>query len=97
VISKDVIRIVKIALRMGFYLTPVLYSLSEVESRHSGFGTVFALNPMAGIMSLYRAAFWPEDAPPPILVGSSVVLSLLALAVGLFLFRRLEGQVLKEI
>jgi ABC-2 type transport system permease protein len=95
VIAADVTRIVKIVLRMGFYLTPVLWSLSNVQP---GFlKDAVALNPMAGVMALYRAAFWPQDDPPWRYVGFSVATTIIMLILGSIVFRRLEGTVLKEI
>ncbi len=95
VIAGDTLRIVKIILRMGFYLTPVLWSLSDVPN---GFlKDAVALNPMAGVMALYRAAFWPQDDPPWRYVLVSLAVTLVMLAVGSTIFRRLEGTVLKEI
>jgi ABC-2 type transport system permease protein len=95
VIAGDVQRIVKIILRMGFYLTPVLWSLSNVPP--GPLKDAVALNPMAGVMALYRAAFWPQDEPPWRYVAFSVVTTIVMLIVGSTVFRRLEGTVLKEI
>jgi ABC-2 type transport system permease protein len=95
VIAGDVARIVKIVLRMGFYLTPVLWSISNVQD---GFlKNAVALNPMAGVMALYRAAFWPQDEVPWTYLAVTVVMTIVMLIVGSTVFRRLEATVLKEI
>jgi ABC-2 type transport system permease protein len=55
-----------------------------------------AFNPLTGIFSLYRAAFFPEELDW-FLVGVSAAMSLLLLAVGWAVFKRFERDVLKEI
>lgn len=55
-----------------------------------------AFNPLTGIFSLYRAAFFPEELDW-FLVGVSAAMSLLLLAIGWAVFKRFERDVLKEI
>lgn len=97
VLLDDVQRLVRILLRVGFYLTPILYGVSDIGARAAGASKLAALNPFSGIISLYRAGFWPDQEAPMILYVSSVVSAVGLLALGLFVFRRLEGPILKEI
>lgn len=97
VLMNDVQRVMRIVLRVGFYLTPVIYGLTDVGGRRGGALELAALNPLSGIISLYRVGFWPDQSPPLPMVASSVVISALVLALGLLVFKRLEGPVLKEI
>ena len=94
VIVTDIPRVVKIVLRIGIYLTPVLYAIENVPANLQW---TAALNPMAGILSVYRLMFWPGSAAAWPVYAMAVVLSLVTLVVGLAVFRRLEGPVLKEI
>lgn len=55
-----------------------------------------AFNPLTGIFSLYRAAFFPEELDW-FLVGVSAAMSLLLLGIGWAVFKRFERDVLKEI
>lgn len=55
-----------------------------------------AFNPLTGIFSLYRAAFFPEELDW-FLVGVSAAMSLLLLGIGWVVFKRFERDVLKEI
>ncbi len=55
-----------------------------------------AFNPLTGIFSLYRSAFFPQELDW-FLVGVAAIMSLLLLAVGFFVFKRCERAVLKEI
>lgn len=55
-----------------------------------------AFNPLTGIFSLYRAAFFPEELDW-FLVGVSAAMSLVLLGIGWAVFKRFERDVLKEI
>lgn len=107
VLVPDVERIVKIILRVMFYLSPVLYGVADVTTTtkngqvtHSqipkAIQSVFGLNPMSGILSLYRSAFFPRELKWHF-VAESAVGTLLVFALGVWVFSRLESPVLKEI
>jgi len=55
-----------------------------------------AFNPLTGIFSLYRSAFFPEELDW-FLVGVSAAMSLLLLAIGWGVFKHFERDILKEI
>ena len=55
------------------------------------------LNPLAGIFDLYRSAFFPDEWAGWDAVGVAALISFGMLAIGITVFRRLEGAVLKEI
>jgi len=55
-----------------------------------------AFNPLTGIFSLYRSAFFAEELDW-FLVGVSAAMSLVLLAIGWAVFKRFERDVLKEI
>jgi ABC-2 type transport system permease protein len=93
VLVRDLERIVRIALRLGFYASPVIFAVEDVpEPWDAG----FALNPLAGIFELVRAGFFP-GAVNWGHVGLSAVVCLGLLLVGWCVFARLERTVLKEI
>ncbi len=93
VLVRDLERVVRIALRLGFYATPVIFAVSDVPGRLSA---VFALNPLAGVIELNRAGFSTEPVQWS-LVGISVSAAVVLLAAGWAVFARLERTVLKEI
>lgn len=97
VLADDVQRIVRIIFRVGFYLTPVIYGITDLSTRGGEGAKLAAFNPMSGIICLYRLGFWPDQEAPPVLYVSAVVSAVFFLALGLWVFRRLEGPVLKEI
>jgi len=90
---RDLERVVRIALRLGLYFSPVLFSVSQVPAP---WNVAFAVNPLAGILELSRASFFPEHVHW-LHVAWSLVFSLLLLGVGWCVFARLERTVLKEI
>lgn len=96
VIVGDVVRLVRVALRIGFYLSPVLYSLAVV-GEGGRLADVAAFNPMAAVLSLYRATFWPDELLSWGPYAWATSASVAALVIGMWTFRRLEGAVLKEI
>jgi ABC-2 type transport system permease protein len=93
VFFRDLERAVKLVLRFLFYATPIIYASTDLPP---GMQFWAAFNPLSGIFSLYRAAFFPQQLIWfEVAVGAAM--SLLLLAVGLWVFRSTERQVLKEI
>ena len=93
VLVRDLERIVRIGLRLGFYASPVIFSVSDVPG---SLAHVFALNPLAGIFELNRAGFFPGQVHG-IHVAISAAFAVGALVLGWAVFARLERTVLKEI
>jgi ABC-2 type transport system permease protein len=89
----DTQRLIRIALRFGFYMTPVLYSLQAVPEL---LRPVMALNPMSGVLELSRAGFFEGPVHWWSVVTSAVIVALLLMA-GATIFQRMERSVLKEI
>lgn len=94
VFFRDLERATKLALRFLFYASPVIYGLSDLGKL--GLEQLAAFNPLAGIFSLYRAAFFPDQLDW-FAVGVSAAMSLVLLLIGILVFRRTERAVLKEI
>jgi ABC-2 type transport system permease protein len=90
----DVDRLMRPATRMLFYLSPVIYGVQDVPAAFQDF---YVLNPLAGIFSLYRSAFFPDQFPGWGVLSLTVLMSLVVLGMGSFVFARMERRVLKEI
>lgn len=87
VLYRDVEHILSPALQALFYFTPTFYPLSYVPKQWLRW---YLLNPMAGIIELYRntlVAGWPASR---MVLQMAVITSLITLAAGVFVFRRLE-------
>ena len=92
VFYRDVEHLVPIGLMSWFFVTPVIYSPEQVLGNPGlppWVAPLFLANPMAALVAGYRHALLGEPLPPlalwPALVGALAVL-----AVGAFLFARLE-------
>ena len=93
VLFVDLERTTALVLRAMFYATPIIYNVTDLPGI---FQTLGAFNPLAGIMMLYRMAFFP-DQWNPFTLTISVVMSLVILGLGMWTFRSLERPVLKEL
>lgn len=91
---RDTQRLIRIVLRVGFYLTPIIYSIHS--SRADAVRDFLLLNPMTGILELYRSGLFARE-----LQGTAVLVSVgftaVVLLVGSLVFSRLENAVLKEL
>lgn len=99
VLVRDVDRMMRLVTRMLFYATPIIYPLSLVEqSELPGWvKTAYEWNPLVGIFQLHRTVWYPSEFPAGSALVASVVGSLALLLGGLWVFRRLEPAVLKEL
>jgi len=87
VFYRDVEYAVNATLRVLFYLTPTFYPLAYVPARWLD---LYLLNPMAGIVEIYRQTLVQGTLPSPRVLTMGVATSLAALAVGVVIFWRLE-------
>lgn len=94
VFFRDLERAIKLILRFLFYASPIIYGLPDL--RDLGLEQIAAFNPLAGIFSLYRGAFFPEQLDW-FAIALSAGMSVVILGIGLLVFRRTERSVLKEI
>lgn len=98
VLYGDVQRLMRIVTRLLFYFSPIIYGVHDVREKLGGVvADLYVLNPLAGIFDLYRTAFFPDEWAGWGAVAVSAAISFAMLGVGILVFRRLEGAVLKEI
>jgi ABC-2 type transport system permease protein len=93
VLVRDLERVVRIALKLGFYASPVLFAVRDVPAP---WDIMFAGNPLAGIFELVRAGFFPGTVHWGHVAWSAAA-ALLLVVLGWTVFARLERTVLKEI
>jgi len=93
VFFRDLERAVKLVLRFMFYASPIIYGLGDLPEQ---LRPIAAINPLAGIFSMYRAAFFPQELDL-FAILMSVGISFALLAIGIAIFRRTIRTVLKEI
>lgn len=84
---RDVRHAVNYLVRLGLFITPVLYPSSLISAE---WRLIYALNPMAGVIEGFRwALLGTGNAPSPMILVSTIV-AFLILVSGLFYFRRVE-------
>jgi len=93
VLARDTTNVLRIVLRMMFYLTPIIYGLNDIPEKYQ---TLAMLNPLTGIIVMYRAGFWANDnLITPIIF--SITISVAIFILGILVFKKLERAVLKEV
>lgn len=73
--------------QVWLFATPVAYPSSLVPE---GWRSIYALNPMVGVVDGFRWALLGRASAPPMTVAVSAVAMLVLLTLGLFYFRRTE-------
>jgi ABC-2 type transport system permease protein len=100
VLLRDVERLTRIILRVGFYMSAVVFPVSRItgEDRLPEWAKIlFQCNPLVGIFSLYRSAFYPSEFPSTVALTASTVGAIGMLIIGYWTFIKLEPAVLKEL
>jgi ABC-2 type transport system permease protein len=98
VLYGDIQRLMRIVTRLLFYFSPIIYGVQDIKERlGTVVASVYILNPLAGIFDLYRCAFFPDQWLGWDAVAVAAAVSTAIFILGVVVFRRLEGAVLKEI
>jgi ABC-2 type transport system permease protein len=93
VMMKDLSRLIPIVMRVWFYASPVLYSISKLPHQ---LRVIFAFNPFVGPLTVIRAAFFPADLRWLYIIDSCISI-LVIFVIGMIVFARMERKILKEI
>lgn len=91
---RDVAQVLGMILTGWFYLTPVVYPLGQVPERWRWW---LELNPLAGLVQLYRAAFLGGELPALGSLAPLLIAAPLALALGLGVFRGSKARFADEL
>lgn len=94
VLYRDVGYILPFLTELWFFLTPIVYSSSEIPDR---LRFLYALNPMTGVVEAFRWALLSTSFSPGAMILISSLASLMILISGLFYFRRMERVFADEI
>lgn len=89
VFYRDVSHIVQILLSAWFYLSPVIYSLDFISPRRRW---VFRLNPLAYTLHGFRLAIYNGLLPSPQSALLSLACGVVALVLGILVFRRFQNS-----
>lgn len=87
---RDVRYAVPFLAQVWFFATPIVYPSSVLPEK---LRAVWALNPMASVVDIFRWAVLGSPPPPPSALGASSAVVLLLLAAGLRFFRAVEATI----
>lgn len=85
----DIRYLVGVIMYLWFFLTPILYPLSQVPEEYR---FIYRANPNGRLIEAYRYALIENVSPPLGSVGIIAILAVVFLAVGYFLFKKMEGS-----
>jgi len=91
---KDTEYIVIFFTNMLFYATPILYPSSLIPE---GLRWIINLNPMAGLINIYRDIFINHTMSDPMTILYVAIVSLVLFFIGLLIFRKLEKGFAEEL
>lgn len=100
VFFRDVQHLTGIITMAWFFLSPVVYPLSEIAKltdKAPVLATLYFLNPMAGILSLYRTALLGAPLPSLSLIALSVTVAVGVLVLGTAVFQKLQPAFADEL
>jgi ABC-type polysaccharide/polyol phosphate export permease len=93
VFYRDLGNVSRHVLRLWFYLSPAIYSISQVDhivQENPVLGVLFNLNPFTILFEAYRAVIYSGNLPRWSTLGGLLLASLLLLIVATWLFKRVE-------
>src|SRR2546425_6052022 len=96
VLYRDVEHLVAALLLPWFFLTPIIYSFAQFH-HHRLTGVLRYANPITPPIEAIRDPLWAGRAPRAIDVIYLVVAAVLSLALGAFVFRRVDDQIAVEL
>lgn len=95
VTSRDLLQALPYVLRVGVYLTPILYRTEEVQARLAaavgeGWGWLVHLNPLSGLFAAHHAVLLDGRSPAAGDLGVALAWALAALLAGALVFLRAQ-------
>ena len=104
VFFKDVGHVVTIIMMALFFMSPIIYTIdmvkeSSLNERFPMLLNIYLLNPFASLVTLFRKAFLGAEVELPVVWAFpiSLMLPVVVLLIGLYLFNRLEPYFADEL
>jgi lipopolysaccharide transport system permease protein len=91
---RDTQHVLRVALQLLFYLTPIFYDTDTVPA---GFQALYRINPLAHLVDAYRAVLMRNEFPNPSSLLFLLAWSSIVLAVGIVWFRRASSRFADEL
>lgn len=89
VFVRDVGQVVPVALQLGFWFTPIVYTANIVPA---DLRVILRLNPMTTIVQSFQSAMLFNTAPDLVALGELALAIVVLLGGGLFMFRRASAE-----
>lgn len=89
VLYRDVQYIIPFLVQLWMFLSPVMYPITNIESKPGWVQVIYNLNPMTGVIGGFRWAIFGDKAPDSLLAVSAVMVLIIFVG-GLYYFRRME-------
>jgi lipopolysaccharide transport system permease protein len=90
-VYRDFRHVIPFLVQLGLVLSPVIYTTKKIQPRLAEWAiTLYALNPMVGVIEGFRWALLPQAEPPLLACGLSVLSTAILLITGALYFRRME-------
>jgi lipopolysaccharide transport system permease protein len=89
VFFRDTEHLLGVGLLAWFFLSPIVYPFSQIPLEYQ---RLAFLNPMVGIVTLYRGVFLSTHVVAPRLMAMSLSISWVVLAAGIALFQRMQAR-----
>jgi len=96
----DIQNILRVVMRLWFYMTPILYPLSLVKGKAANYPLLlklYLLNPMVSLVECYAALAQKAQFPESSMLLQAAVIGVAVFLLGLFIFSRSEGQLTKYV
>ena len=87
---RDVRYTIPFLTQFWMFATPIAYSSTEIAAKYPGWATVYALNPMVGVVNGFRWALLDTDTRPDFMIAASAGAAVILFVSGAFYFRRME-------
>lgn len=91
---RDLEYILGILQMVWMYLTPVMYSIDMVPEKY---WSIFHLNPMTSVIIAYRDVLYYQKSPEIRTLLQAIILGVVTMIIGVFLFGRLKKNFAEEL
>jgi lipopolysaccharide transport system permease protein len=95
VFLRDTSSIMEVLISLWFFITPVFYRVDDVTNEWAGL--LFVVNPMASLVTAYRAILYDGQLPSLASLGVTALTSVVVLAAGYLFFSRLSSRFGEEL
>jgi lipopolysaccharide transport system permease protein len=91
---KDLNQIWEVLLQLGFFISPVCYSISTVPEKYIFY---YMLNPVTLVMQIYRKTLLYAESPSAVSLVYILLSACVLLILGTVIFKRLERRFAEEL